>query len=204
MKSSIIKIKSTYHPVCSNIYSCGITSEMLHHPSQIRMEQTLHQHYTWPGLHDDVLQHVSKCSTCQHFKKQQKQYGHLPPKKAESTLWTMVCVDLIGPYTVKTCSGEYTLNAMTMIDPTTSWLEIHKVLDKMSETIALTFNWQWLGWYPQPHKVIFDHGSEFIGQEFYELLESYGIKHHPITTKNPQANSMDEHVHQVCHILEVW
>ena len=34
-------------------------------------------------------------------RKTRKKYGHLPPKKAETTPWKRVNVDLIGPYTIK-------------------------------------------------------------------------------------------------------
>ena len=44
----------------------------------------------------------------------------------------------------------------------------------------------------------FDRGSEFIGQDFQEMIkETYGIKAKPITVRNPQANAIVERVHQV-------
>jgi hypothetical protein len=44
-------------------------------------------------------------------------------------------------------------------------------------------------------RVIFNNGSEFVGQEFQELLESYGIKPVPTTAKNPKSNGVIEGVH---------
>ncbi len=40
-----------------------------------------------------------------------------------------------------------------------------------------------------------DNGSEFIGFEFQEMLESYGIQPVSTTVKNPQANSTIERLH---------
>jgi hypothetical protein len=51
-------------------------------------------------------------------RRQQKKYGLLPPKEAESTPWDKLCVDLIDPYKIRT-KGEKELicRCVTMIDP---------------------------------------------------------------------------------------
>ena len=42
-----------------------------------------------------------------------------------------------------------------------------------------------------------DRGSEFIGQDFKNMLkDDYGIKNKPITTQNPQTNAIIERIHQ--------
>jgi hypothetical protein len=45
-----------------------------------------------------------------------KKYGLLPPKIAESDPWVMVCVDLVGPFTIRTPTKTHSLLTMTMID----------------------------------------------------------------------------------------
>ena len=58
-------------------------------------------------------------------------YGHLPPKNAEAIPWQILCVDLVGPYTVTlTKEKVVTLHAMTFIDPDTGWFEICAIPDK--------------------------------------------------------------------------
>ena len=69
--------------------------------------------------------------------------------------------------------------------------------DKSAETVALVFDRNWLSRYPRPFQVIHDNGSEFVGAEFQEILESYGIKSLCTTVKNPTANSIVERSHQV-------
>jgi transposase InsO family protein len=44
---------------------------------------------------------------------------------------------------------------------------------------------------------IHDNGSEFVGIEFQEMLQSYGIKSGPTTVRNPQSNAIIERSHQV-------
>jgi hypothetical protein len=50
-------------------------------------------------------------------------YGLFPPKIAESDPWVMVCVDLVGPFTIRTPDKILSLLAFKMIDP-----EIHQRL----------------------------------------------------------------------------
>ena len=170
--------------------------EMLRHPGVERTEQTIRQHLIWPGLSADVATHVAACVQCQRCKKARKKYGHLPPKTFKDDPWDTVCIDQIGPYTVINQHGrELTLNAMTMCDPATGWFEIVEVKDKKAITAAHVFDQVWLCRYPRPKFAIFDNESEFTGQEFQELLSSYGITPKPTTVKNPQANLV-ERVHQ--------
>jgi hypothetical protein len=58
----------------------------------------------------------------------EKKYGDLPEKLAERPIaWNRVDVDLIGPLTVKTISGNKELLELTMIDPSTGWFEVKDV-----------------------------------------------------------------------------
>ena len=71
------------------------------HPGETRTEQTIRQHFYWKNLREDVHNTCSKCPTCQKTKRTYKKYGHLPEKEAEAIPWDKLCVDLIGPYTIK-------------------------------------------------------------------------------------------------------
>jgi hypothetical protein len=108
--------------------------------------------------------------------------------------------------------------ALTMINPASSWFEIaelpvvkqlcrqtvkskelliaDKIFDKTSECIAKLVNKTWLCRYPQCCHLIYNNGSEFK-LHFEYLWESYGITPKPTMVKNPQANGILEHVHQV-------
>jgi hypothetical protein len=63
-----------------------------------------------------------------------RKYGELPEKLAEKSIaWNRVDVDLIGPLTVKTPSGNKELFALTIIDPSTGWFEVKDVKDKAAK-----------------------------------------------------------------------
>ena len=127
-----------------------------------------------------------------------KKYGKLPPKEAASTPWETLCVDLIGPYKFnqpgKTKPVE--LWDCTMIDPATSWLEIKAIHTKRADVIANIVEKTWLSRYPWPIQVVLDRGKEFMAEFTSMIINDYGIKKRPITTRNPQANSILERVHQ--------
>jgi hypothetical protein len=74
---------------------------------------------TWPGLTQDDEHVCSPCPVCQLTKKERKKYRLLPPKTAESDPWVMVCVDLVGPFTIKTPLKTHSLLALTIFDPAT-------------------------------------------------------------------------------------
>ncbi len=71
-----------------------------------------------------------------------------------------------------------------------------EIFDKTSERIAKLVKKTWLCRYPRCHHLIYDNGSEFK-LHFEYLCESYSIKREPTTVKNPRANGILEHVHQV-------
>ena len=170
------------------------------HPGVDRTEETIRRNFVWVNLREDVRAYINKCDPCQRLKKHTKKYGELPPKVAEAKPWHKLCVDLIGPYKVRTLDGEvHNLHALTMIDPATSWFEICEIPDKSSETISLLVDRMWFNRYPRPLQVSFDQGGEFTGNEFQDLLESYGIKPKPSTSRNPQSNGVIERVHQTLH-----
>jgi hypothetical protein len=68
-------------------------------------------------------------------KKERKKDGLLSPKIAESDPWVMVCVDLVGPFTIRTPAKTHSLLALTIIDPATGWFEIVKATNKSATSI---------------------------------------------------------------------
>ena len=126
------------------------------------MAKTIENTMYWPTVKFDCISYTKTCETCQKQKKPKLKYGHLPAKTAEAQPWEVLCVDLIGPYTLTVGPNkERTLHAMTFIDPATSWIEIAEITDKMSTTMSLLLDRVWLSRYPRPDKIIFDNGTEF-------------------------------------------
>jgi hypothetical protein len=97
----------------------------LQHPGHTRLEETMKATMYWKGMRSTIRSITKSCRSCQVNKKQKLKYGHLPPKTIITIPWRALCVDLIGPYTLKGKDGTVIdFMALTMINPATSWFEV--------------------------------------------------------------------------------
>ena len=86
---------------------------------------------------------------------------------------------------------------MTVTDPATGWFKIAKVPNVRADFMANFLETTWLSQHPWPTETRMDKGRESAGEVAAALKEQCGICHKVITTRNPQANSMVERIHQV-------
>jgi hypothetical protein len=120
-----------------------------------------------------------------------KKYGLLSPKIAESDPWAIVCVDLVGPFTIRTPAKTHSLLALTMINPATGWFEIVEATYKSATSIQDLFYNTWLARYPQP-QFLLSLKIEYRGEskcEFNQRCDNYGIQAKPTTRHNHQSTS---------------
>ncbi len=97
----------------------------LQHPGHSRLEETLRAAMYWKSMRTTIRSYVKKCRTCQINKRRKLKYGKLPAKLVVMTPWGALCVDLIGPYTLKGKDGsQIDFMCLTMIDPASSWFEM--------------------------------------------------------------------------------
>jgi len=154
-------------------------------------------------MRKQVTEYVRTCKECQTQKITGKSmYGKLPlvPALRDKMPWEKVQVDCVGPWSVKVkqANGEitpYKIHLMSMIDLCTGFPEFHPLLNSSEKHAAEIFDRTWLCRYPRPRQVGHDNGTEFMGQEFQEMLSSYDIESKPTTIKNPQAQGVIERIH---------
>ena len=120
----------------------------------------------------------------------------------------VLCVDLIGQYqfTPKGRGKKYQMTTkngktiyiqvVTMIDPATGWIEICTVPSTGADLVSNIVELAWLTRYPLPSKVIVHRGNKFRTECKTMIQADYGIEVKPITSRNPQANSILERIHQ--------
>ena len=188
----------------------------LQHPGHTRLEETLRAAMYWKNLRKDVRLHVKTCKSCQVNKRKKQKFGKMPTKLVVNIPWEYLCVDLIGPYTIKgKDKSELDFMCLTMIDPATSWFEMVELpvedivpttektkkakeayFDKSSLMVSNLVNKCWFCRYPRCRNIIFDNGSEFK-LHFKRLCKEFGVKPKPTTIKNPQANAILERIHLV-------
>ena len=89
------------------------------------------------------------------------------------------------------------LKAVTMIDPAKGWIEIRTVPSAREDLVSNIVELAQDTRYQQPSKVIVYCGNEFLVEYKTVIQADYGIGVKPITSRNPQANSILERVHQI-------
>ncbi len=168
------------------LQSCAVMwyHHYLQHPGHTRLEETMKAAIYWKGMKNTIQSRTKSCKTCLVNKKGTQKYGHLPPKIVISTPWEALCVNLVGPYTLKGKDGlSIDFMALTMIDPASSWFEVvelptimrlmtkkvngnertikEEIFDESSDQISRLVNKIWLCRYPQCCYLIYDNGLEF-------------------------------------------
>ncbi len=100
----------------------------LQHPRHSHVEETMRSVMYWKGMRTTIWRNVKTCRSCQVNKRHSQKYGHPPPKLVITTPWKALCVDRLGPYTLKgQDSSSIDFMCLTMIDPATSWFKIVEV-----------------------------------------------------------------------------
>ena len=171
--------------------------EMICHTGETQNEHTIREHFGWKGLCTTVQNVCKKCPTFQRSKTTNQKYGKLPPKQAEINAWDTLCVYLIGPYMIpRKEKNPLKLGCLTMIYPTTGWLEMAQIPNKTAAEIADISEKTWFTCYPLPQRIVFDCGTKFMA-EFSNIFQNdYGLKRKRITTRNPQSNTIIKRIHK--------
>jgi hypothetical protein len=143
------------------------------------------------------------------------------------TPWKVLCVDLIGPYTLKGNDGlSIDFMCLTMIDPATSWFKIVELPTVALETTvppagkgkkvtivkntkvaepyfdkssAQISNLVYKIWFSRYPccQCIIYDNGSEFKLHFQSLCDTYGVKRKLTSVKNPQANAILERIHAV-------
>jgi hypothetical protein len=108
----------------------------------------------------------------------------------------MVCVDLVGPFTIMTPAKTYSLLALIMIDPAIGWFEIVEATNKSATSIQDLFHNTWLARYPRPQFIVFDNGSmganSNVGSNKCVTIMALKPNQLQVTTYYPPVNAIIE------------
>jgi hypothetical protein len=87
----------------------------------------------------------------------------------------MVCIDLVGPFTIKTPLKTHSLLVLTMIDPATGWFEIVQANSKEATSAQDLFHNTWLPRYSCPQFIVVDNGGN-VKREFKKSVRTTALK----------------------------
>jgi hypothetical protein len=170
-------------PMSLKVHAVEWYHHYLQHPGHTRLRETMNTAMYWKGMRTTIWPITSSCRTCQTNKRQKLEYRHLPPKPDISNPWECLCVNLIGPYTLKDKdNSQIDFMALTMINPPSSWFEIvelpvvnqlcrqtvngkelliaNKIFDETSDSMAKLVNKNWLCRYPWCCHLMHDSRTE--------------------------------------------
>lgn len=148
--------------------------------------------YYWPGMYNDVREHVKTCHNCQIRSRRVNQREPLEPVPI-SGAFAHIAIDVIGPLPVTTTNNKYIVLA---IDYLTKWPEGKAIETADSLTIATFIYEDIICRHGIPEEITTDLGTEFVN-EFHTLLyQHYRIKHITTTAYHPQANGLVERENQ--------
>jgi hypothetical protein len=110
----------------------------------------------------------------------------------------MVCVDLLGSFTIMTPVKAHSLLALTMIDPANGWFGIVKATNKSATSTLIQdlFHNTWLEHYPRAEFIIFDNRSmSKFKREFKQMCiqDKYVIKTNSTASHNIISTSKCNH-----------
>jgi hypothetical protein len=98
---------------------------LLKHPGHSHLKETMRSMMYWKGMRTTIWRYMKSYRSCQVNKRHSLRYGHVPPKLVITAPWRELCVDLVGPYTLKgKDNSSIDFMCLTMIDPATSWFKI--------------------------------------------------------------------------------
>ncbi len=111
----------------------------LQHPCHSHLKETKRSVIYWKSMCNTIWSYIKSCRSCPINKRHSQKYGHVPPKLVITTPWQALCLDLIGPYTLKGINGtSIDFMHFTKIDPATIWFEIVELPTLIKLTVPNT------------------------------------------------------------------
>ena len=115
----------------------------------------------------------------------------------------MLCIDIIGKYRMTPNKGgrkyaikgkkdkDVYLQAITMKDPATGWIEIRSIPEARADLVANQVQIARL-----TNKITVERGKELLAEFKIMMANDYGIPCNSISVRNPKENASVERVHQ--------
>lgn len=148
--------------------------------------------FYWPGLYQDVVDYVSKCSTCKAYKHpNQPTPGLFGNPKVCRRPFQCISVDLVGPLPKSRQQNEYLLVVVCCFSKYCLLFPLRRatskvVAQRLEEHVFLVHG--------VPQTVIADNGPQFIGREIKDLFAKYSIPQiHYTPNYCPQVNTVERY-----------
>ncbi|XP_055633565.1 uncharacterized protein K02A2.6-like [Toxorhynchites rutilus septentrionalis] len=152
------------------------------HPGMVRMKSIARSFVYWPGIDNDIEDHVRRCTPCCTA-------GKAPVKTAPESWpipdkpWSRIHIDYAGPV-----DGVFFL---VTVDPYTKWPEVYATKTTTTRTTTKLLS-QSFATFGVPETIVSDNGTQFTSYEFQTFCEQLGIRHVRTAPYHPQSNGLAE------------
>lgn len=123
--------------------------------------------FYWPGLREDVKNHVNSCHTCQVAGKPNQTIPPYPlhPIAVPSEPFQKIVIDIVGPLPKTKKGNQYIL---TILDPTTRYPEAFPIKNITSKTIVSKLS-QLFTTFGIPQEIQSDRVTNFTSDQCYQI-----------------------------------
>ena len=162
------------------------------HQSQYRSTVLMQEHFWWPGMTQDLRNHIKKCGCC-------RKYEAAPPVAPMKPLacsgpGELLHVDFTSiEETVPLKEDPVICNVLVLQDHFSKYVVAYVVKDQTACTAAETLRNGYFGFFGAPAYLVSDQGKAFMGHVIIHLCELYGVQKLRTLPYHAQTNGQVKH-----------
>jgi len=161
---------------------------MAGHTGEFGTSERIKTRFWWPGLAEDVRNHIRQCQVCDAAAKAQDRPTDVTPLRVPTRPNERIHVDLWGPHKDETGAKKW---VCVLTDALTKIVQLRVMQDKSAHTTAEALL-EWCTTYGIPEEVVTDQGKEFCNELVRDLWDRLKVDHHTTTPYHPRANGQAE------------
>ena len=171
------------------------------HQGQCRSTALMQECFWWPGMTQDLRNHIKKCGHC-------RKYEAAPPVVPMKPLacsgpGELLHVDFTSiEETVPLKEDPVIHNVLVLQDHFSKYVVTYVVKDQTARTATETLRNGYFGLFSAPAYLFSDQGKAFMGHVIMHLCELYGVQKLRTSPYHAQTNGQVEHMNQtiICMI----
>jgi len=140
--------------------------------------------FYWPGMREDLVEHIRSCHTCQ-LRSTKKMHIVIEPSQPTG-LFQKVYLDVM-----KMPEGQGKNWIVACRDDLLGTTRARAIVSDNAKTLAKFFKEQIIYQYGTVDEIVTDNGPSLMG-EFAQIVQRYNIRHIKISPYNSQANGVVE------------
>jgi hypothetical protein len=182
--------KERKNKIISEMHDCPVGG----HQGVSRTIERIKLYLTWPGMEQDVIQHIKQCKVCQLNKETQRNIKlPLTITDTKSTPWEKVYLDIVGPLTQTENGMKYVL---TCQDNLSKYLVAIPIENQTAESVAEALVKTIILIYGIPNEIVTDQGTNFMSNVFKRVCKLFKIEKICTTAYHPESNGALERTHK--------